>query len=297
MPLEKSPEDLAEEIDNLRDAVRALIIYVAGGSKTVYRSLDRLVRPGTSNREDQILKSLTRAGGESLSGLAKNVGYLLGMAERLDHLDRSYQELIELIAPPMEADLLGLDREDLPFTRIMSLDLYADTHLPESFVDMRVRWALSAQGFETIVEESASRGSIRKKWWARSVSPMTRAQFREAMELLGRAAELHQLDFVQSQVDEKNALTMKHLLDAVKDAPNAAMRDGAVLIVKRTGDDGRCSIAGITLTQRQLLALHRNPDLLDRPADILRELKQIDPGTADAHDVGGLNISGGSDRR
>ncbi len=57
-------------------------------------------------------------------------------------------------------------------------------------------------------------------------------------------------------------------MDAVKDAPNAAMSMGSLVIVKTT-TDGVSRVMIRNLTMEQVIQLDKNPDLLNKPLELL----------------------------
>jgi len=83
--------------------------------------------------------------------------------------------------------------------------------------------------------------------------------------------ELAHLDKVQSEVNKNNSEAAKALMDAVKDVPNAAMAMGSLVVVKTT-TDGVPRVMIRNLTMEQVIQLDKNPDLLNRPIELLNRI-------------------------
>lgn len=78
---------------------------------------------------------------------------------------------------------------------------------------------------------------------------------------------------MQSEVNKNNRKAAKVLMDAVKDVPNAAMDMGSLVVVKTT-IDGEPKVMIRNLTMDQLIQLDKNPDLLNKPFDLLYILNE-----------------------
>ena len=80
-----------------------------------------------------------------------------------------------------------------------------------------------------------------------------------------RAIELEALHKPQSVVDKGQAEAVSALLSGLTGSDSAAIQVGSILISKTTDSKGHVSIQVRTLTQQQLIALEKTPDLLSNP--------------------------------
>ncbi|KAB8190212.1 hypothetical protein FH608_035075 [Nonomuraea phyllanthi] len=88
---------------------------------------------------------------------------------------------------------------------------------------------------------------------------------------LQRAIELKNLHETQARVDELQAGAAAKLIESVQDTPRAFIQIGSIVLIK---DDG--VLAVITLSQRQLVFLERNPHLIRNPLELLAALRSCD---------------------
>lgn len=127
-------------------------------------------------------------------------------------------------------------------------------------------------GFEFLNDGDFERGS----WLKRNIVMRLRRVFqsdeaREVFDKGKKALELAHLDKVQSEVNKNNSEAAKALMDAVKDVPNAAMAMGSLVVVKTT-TDGVPRVMIRNLTMEQVIQLDKNPDLLNRPLELLNRI-------------------------
>ena len=80
----------------------------------------------------------------------------------------------------------------------------------------------------------------------------------------------------QAEIDAKQADAVSKLITALKDYPYGAMQVGSILLIKTNGN--RPSIQAKTLTQKELIHLENNQDLLASPATLLQRLSEISRG-------------------
>jgi len=128
-------------------------------------------------------------------------------------------------------------------------------------------------GFKFIDDGEVVKGS----WVKKGVAFVQRVfKSEEAIEVFDKgkkALELVHLDKVQSEVNKNNAEAAKALMEAVKDVPNVAMAMGSLIVVK-TIIDGESKVMIRNLTMNQLIQLDKNPDLLNKPFELMNRLKE-----------------------
>ncbi|MGW4402954.1 hypothetical protein ACWEJ6_02935 [Nonomuraea sp. NPDC004702] len=88
---------------------------------------------------------------------------------------------------------------------------------------------------------------------------------------LQRAIELKSLHETQARVDDVQAGAAAKLIESVEGTPRAFIQIGSIVLIK---DDG--VLAVITLSQRQLVFLERNPHLIRDPLELLAALRACD---------------------
>lgn len=151
--------------------------------------------------------------------------------------------------------------------------LYLDTdnYLVAENIFYAYKYFGESFGFKFIDDGEFVKGS----WIKRGIAFIQRAaKSKEATEVFDKtkkALELAHLDKVQSEVNKNNSEAAKALMDAVKDVPNAVMAMGSLVVVKTTVD-GEPKVMIRNLTIDQLIQLDKNPDLLNKPFDLLSRL-------------------------
>lgn len=70
-------------------------------------------------------------------------------------------------------------------------------------------------------------------------------------------------------LDRQQAESVARLIEALNGTPEAVVRTDSLLMIKVTGPNG-ARIVGRTLTAREMIAIEREPSLLESPTDLLR---------------------------
>tara|TARA_R110001583_G_scaffold163531_3_gene315639 strand:- start:1594 stop:1929 length:336 start_codon:yes stop_codon:yes gene_type:complete len=76
----------------------------------------------------------------------------------------------------------------------------------------------------------------------------------------------------QSEIDKNQSEALSNIITSLKDIPNAAIRIGALIVVKLTDEEGSVSLQTRTLSIKELHLLNKKPELLQMPKQILKAL-------------------------
>jgi hypothetical protein len=202
------------------------------------------------------------------------------------------------ISEPREdgPDPLALQMAMLEFTAEMSSDLpteYLDKTRRQRFIPVQVYTStgdLSAErrlqetvesfaeknGFSVEISYLAVLGSILKRFILKTVAKLTSAELKAELEKLRKAIELEYVERKQGLVDKDEAASVKHLMDAVKDSPNAVIQVGSLLVVKVTDEKFGSRVLTKQLTGRQVKFLLDNPHMIKQPAKLLEQLAEVE---------------------
>ncbi|MEM8669471.1 MAG: hypothetical protein AAGG48_18240 [Planctomycetota bacterium] len=190
----------------------------------------------------------------------------------VDSLRSEHNELQQAAHSYFAMQSMGLDISDVPLTRFVPIRVYLseDDATKVSDVSDAVERLTEAFGFSISDEFPAKKGSWWKKWFARTKEIATEPEIKERLARLERALEIQGLLTPQAQIDRNEAEAVAKLAEAVKGVQNAAVQAGSVLFIKT--DD---CIQVRTLTQRELVHLERNQDLLTAPSELPERLAQM----------------------
>ncbi|WP_114936222.1 type I restriction endonuclease subunit R [Mucilaginibacter endophyticus] len=153
--------------------------------------------------------------------------------------------------------------------------LYLDTenYLTAENLFFAYKYFGESFGFKFIDDGEFIKGS----WIKRRIAFIQRIfkseEAREIFDKTKKALELAHLDKIQSEVNKNNSEAAKALMDAVKDVPNAAMAMGSLVVVKTT-KDGEPKVIIRNLTIDQVIQLDKNPDLLNKPFELMNRLNR-----------------------
>ena len=99
-----------------------------------------------------------------------------------------------------------------------------------------------------------------------------------------RALDIKGLGTPQAEIDNKQAGAIAALTTALANTPSAAIQVGSILYLKLT-INGDAVVQARTLTQRELIVLESNQNLLNSPATIMTELSRLCPMQVNSFDA------------
>lgn len=147
---------------------------------------------------------------------------------------------------------------------------------------------VEAFGFEIADDFPAIHGSWFKSWFAKLGETATQPEVAARLVKVERALELKGLEAPQAEIDAKQAEAVAKLMSSIENVPNAALQVGSILLVKLTKGDGPV-VQVRTLTQRELIQLENNQNLLTSPSTVLDRLAELcRPAFAPAIDLDGI---------
>lgn len=209
-----------------------------------------------------------------------------------------YQKQIEIISDELEKlhdSIYHLKKEndqvkDLLFTeansygdpkstQILPLSIYVDTNESAEIFevyDAVIKFAESI-GFDKAFEFDPVKGSWFKKMLFKSREKLTSDEVTDRLREVEYGIEVNTILKPQSEVDKNQSEALANIITSIKDIPNAAIKIGALIVVKITDEQGSVSLQTRTLSIKELHLLNKKPELLQMPTQILLALaKEVD---------------------
>jgi hypothetical protein len=213
---------------------------------------------------------------------------------KLDQVRREFRDRQEELSrkiDALDAQTKSSSAELHRWLSIQSLDLATKGVRLDRFVPMRVYLSdipdsgldpvteaidrlIEAFGFEVSDDFPEVLGSWFKKWFVKTKEVASQPEVAERLAKVERALELKGLGSPQADIDQKQASAVAALTSSLEKVPAAAMQVGSILYLKQT-IDGQTVIQVRTLTQRELLILENNQDLLNSPTTVMTKLAQM----------------------
>lgn len=122
---------------------------------------------------------------------------------------------------------------------------------------------------------SVQRGSIFRRSWAAVRRGLSSRDARDRLAKVERAIELRVLDQHQAQVDQMEAAAVNALIVALHNVPRACIRIGSILLVKYGNEAGEPIILVRNLSQAEIRALERYPEIQSKPENVLIALATV----------------------
>jgi hypothetical protein len=243
--------------------------------------LDRAV--GRASRQSSRIQNLVEFQGrqaEINQGLEQRVGAFQETLDKVSHTIDSLENKNSVLSADTHRWLafqsLGIDTSEVRLTRFLPLRVFLSDTPGRAIEDISsaIDKLLEAFDFEVSDDFPALHGSWFKKWFAKTTEVATHPEVLERLEKIERAVELKGLGQPQAEIDKKQADAIARLLKAVEKIPNAAIQAGSILLVKLTSSNNPV-VQVRTLTQRELIHLENNQQLLTSPADVLEKLSKL----------------------
>ena len=163
---------------------------------------------------------------------------------------------------------------DSKTTQTIPIDIYLDTNNSQEIFevyDSVLRFAKSI-GFEESIEFEAVKGSWFKRILAKSQAKLSSEEVQDRLKEAEYGIEVNTILKQQSEIDKNQSEALSNIITSLKDIPNAAIRIGALIVVKLTDEEGSVSLQTRTLSIKELHLLNKKPELLQMPKQILKAL-------------------------
>lgn len=173
---------------------------------------------------------------------------------------------------------LGLVQEETRTTRFLPMRAYL-SDIPENGLDeltVAINGLIETFGFEVSDEFPEVLGSWFKKWFVRTKDLASKPEVNDRLAKIERAIELKGLGSPQAEIDSKQAGAIAALNTSLANVPSAAIQVGSILYLKLTVD-GSPVVQARNLTQKELIILENNQDLLNSPSTIMTILSKMCP--------------------
>ncbi|MDI1355360.1 MAG: hypothetical protein PSX36_10600 [bacterium] len=170
-------------------------------------------------------------------------------------------------------DILFREQEEQK-TLYIPIEIYLDTDNPVNIYEVyeAVMKFVEIIDFKKVLEFKAIKGSWWKKIIAGSKKALTSKEVTDRLREIEYSVEVNTIIKPQSEADKNYSEALFNILNSIKDIKNAAVRIGALIVVKVTNAEGEASIQTRTLSIKELHILNKKPELLSKPAEILLAL-------------------------
>ena len=171
---------------------------------------------------------------------------------------------------------LGLIEQESRVTRFLPMRAYL-SDIPANGLSAfteAIDNLIETFGFEVSDEFPEICGSWFKKWFVRTKEVASQPEVADRLAKIERALEMKGLATPQAEIDSKQASAVAALTTSLANVPTAAIQVGSILYLKLTIDD-QAVVQARTLTQRELIVLENNQDLLNSPTTILIQLAEF----------------------
>jgi hypothetical protein len=172
---------------------------------------------------------------------------------------------------------MGLDCDQQKLTRYVPVRIYIseDSDMAIEVVSTAIAQLVARFGFEISEAFPSVTGSWFKKWFVKTKDAVTQPEVLERLEKFERALEIKGLGTPQADIDQKAANSFAMVTKAVSNIDSVALQFGTFLYLKQTNKHGVATVVARTLSQRELMFLENNPDLLKSPATTMAKLAQM----------------------
>ncbi len=152
--------------------------------------------------------------------------------------------------------------------------VYLDTNDEENVMKVkkaiysfrRAFWLIEEDDFPDVY------GSWFKRWVLR-FSQITRDKaFKDKMQEIEYVLRQATVEKFQAENDNLKGLAAAEVIKSISNVQNAAIVIGTIIVIKVTGDGGESEIFSYTLTAKDLMLLKKNPDIIKKPHELLKEL-------------------------
>lgn len=140
----------------------------------------------------------------------------------------------------------------------------------------------AVMGYGEVHEIEIKRGSFWRRANAWSKKILSSEELNSRLVKVERAVEIAYLDEQQADVNAKESASVTQLIQSLESVPEACLQVGSLLILKRTSANGAASVVARRLSQMEVRALERYPEIQGNPAKVLDALAtvvDVDSGT------------------
>lgn len=225
-----------------------------------------------------------------------NTNFPLDLEARFNSLNNQILELLNLQKNSIEelenlrSDFSSLKRENIALKDVnfilstqsssesriqfIPVEIYLDIN--DNQISFNVYTAISDFlefiGFERFYEFDAIKNSWFKRILAKSQKAMTSQEVVDRLKEIEYGVEVNTILKQQSEIDKNQSEALLNILNSVEKVPNAAIRIGALLVVKVTNNEGAVNVQVRTLSIKELHLLNKKPELLHSPQTVLNAL-------------------------
>jgi hypothetical protein len=242
--------------------------FIYGFQKAVVKkpdqTEDRMVFMTNENPKKIKLKKLTEIT-NVISELMGKIELLQNSVEKINKENIVFKELLYSQASSFN---------DSKTTQIIPIDIYLDTNEPSEIFEVydAVLKFTKSIGFNDSIEFEAIKGSWFKRMVAKSQEKLSSEEVLDRLKEAEYGIEVNTVLKQQSEIDKNQSEALANIITSLKEIPRAAIRIGALIVVKLTDNVGAVSLQTRTLSIKELHLLNKKPELLQKPEHILQAL-------------------------
>jgi hypothetical protein len=158
----------------------------------------------------------------------------------------------------------------------LPVEIYLDTNEPSEIFKLygSVLDFIKIIGFDKSLDFEAMKGSWFKRLIALSSEKLSSEEVKNRLKEAEYGIEVNTILKQQSEIDKNQSEALANIITSLKDIPNAAIRIGALIVVKVTDSNGTVNLQTRTLSIKELHLLNKKPELLKIPQQILQALAE-----------------------
>jgi hypothetical protein len=149
-----------------------------------------------------------------------------------------------------------------------------DTSIAER-VSGTVENLAEALGLRIVEFGPIRKGSFFRDFWVRLKSDESHRAVADRMKVGERFLEAHYIGLKQAEIDSKTATAFRETMESIADVPHCCIRIGSLLILKYANTRGEAVVQCRQLSQPEIWAMERHPELQSTPSKVLEALAML----------------------
>lgn len=199
---------------------------------------------------------------------------------------KEFREIISLLHQHREDDYrktaneyivahsLDLNTSLIRLPREFPIRIYISDKTSSIEVTVTIEFFLHVNGSYVTYEYEPVENSWFQKIIAKTYDQKTKSELIDDFKKAKRALEIYGIEKPQSDVDKNEAEAAAALIKSLDSIETAAIQLGSILLIK-----DKSKILVRTLSQKELQHLENNPQIVNKPTSILKELNNLQIGT------------------
>lgn len=173
-------------------------------------------------------------------------------------------------------NLLKPENQNLSIQRMFPIKIYLSNSKAETKVLLALKEIAEEGNFSVEAILPPVYASFFQDLWGKSKDAITHPEMIERFEKIERALELEKIEKQQAEVTLSAASAFKTLHEAMKETKEGVMYLGSIIYIKFVDVDGETRVFSMSLSQKQIIMLNNNPQILKNPGKVLDFLTEKD---------------------